>query len=744
MASDIELKIAADVQQAVNGIQSVVQKLDSMQKKTEESRKSFTSLAAAFAVVSSAINTVTGYAGRLVSAFQSVSTAYAVQEQAERRLQSTLDATQNAIGMSASELLSMAEALSEVTTYTDQEIIAVEQMLIATRRISREVMPEATKAVLDMAAATGDDAAGAAHDLAQALADPAGEIESLKEKGIQLSEEQRRNIQRVQEQNGVYEAQKLLLKEVAGTYGGMAEAIADTDTGKLTQIRNAWEDIKEGLGEGLLNTIQPALDALYASLVKIRDWVDSSNRKAAGSASIIDILSLGNAGIASYDYSSLTNEDLQNILAGSLYYNLTDEQKSRFNPRIPATMHGISAQERTLIEDYILPEIARRNASPSVSYGTGAAPGMAGSIQRVVLPSSLGIDTLSETISTAVGAFEDLGLRLERARPYNVQDFLSKNGSLSSSYQIDAINEQIASVQDYLAAFSGNDEVTKYLKEINDALVKQKEALEGAKEGTEEWSETWYKMRDTVQEVASSVFSFFDSSVSLIQQYADNAAAELEELEDKWDEYFEDLDEKQANQRDSLNAMLASGNISYEDYIDAMNDLDEIRAEAEEKRADEEEEARQKANELGKAAFEADKANQIAQATANAALAITNIWASHAGNIPLAATLTALSAATTGVQIATIAAQQYTPLAAGGIVTSPTTALIGEGGTPEAILPLNDGNMDRFGLGSAESGVINLTINIGTVYSKEDLADEIFHGIERAQRTGSLPNWRYA
>ena len=275
MASDIELKIAADVQQAVNGIQSVVQKLDSMQKKTEESRKSFTSLAAAFAVVSSAINTVTGYAGRLVSAFQSVSTAYAVQEQAERRLQSTLDATQNAIGMSASELLSMAEALSEVTTYTDQEIIAVEQMLIATRRISREVMPEATKAVLDMAAATGDDAAGAAHDLAQALADPAGEIESLKEKGIQLSEEQRRNIQRVQEQNGVYEAQKLLLKEVAGTYGGMAEAIADTDTGKLTQIRNAWEDIKEGLGEGLLNTIQPALDALYASLVKIRDWVDS-------------------------------------------------------------------------------------------------------------------------------------------------------------------------------------------------------------------------------------------------------------------------------------------------------------------------------------------------------------------------------------------------------------------------------------------------------------------------------------
>ena len=29
-------------------------------------------------------------------------------------------------------------------------------------------------------------------------------------------------------------------------------------------------------------------------------------------------------------------------------------------------------------------------------------------------------------------------------------------------------------------------------------------------------------------------------------------------------------------------------------------------------------------------------------------------------------------------------------------------------------------------------------------YSKEELSEEIFNGIERAQRTGALPNWRYA
>ncbi len=114
------------------------------------------------------------------------------------------------------------------------------------------MLPEATRAVLDMAAATCDDAAGAAKNLAQALADPAGEIESLKEKGIQLTEEQAENIKKVQEQNGVYEALNLLLQEVAGVYGGMAEAITFTDTGKFQQISNVWNDIKEGLGAGFL------------------------------------------------------------------------------------------------------------------------------------------------------------------------------------------------------------------------------------------------------------------------------------------------------------------------------------------------------------------------------------------------------------------------------------------------------------------------------------------------------------
>ncbi|MBO8436158.1 MAG: phage tail length tape measure family protein [Spirochaetes bacterium] len=155
---------------------------------------------------------------KITTAVRATVDAYSAQEQAEIRLQTTLKATQNAVGMSASELLDLADSLQKVTAYSDQEIIAVEGILAATRKVGRDVMPEATNAVLNMAAAIGEEATLAAERLAQALADPAGEIESLKEAGIQLTEAQSENVKGVQEQNGIYSAQKIILKEIAG-YG---------------------------------------------------------------------------------------------------------------------------------------------------------------------------------------------------------------------------------------------------------------------------------------------------------------------------------------------------------------------------------------------------------------------------------------------------------------------------------------------------------------------------------------------
>lgn len=752
MANNISIKISADVQQALNGIQSVNQKLDSMLKTAENTKKSFMGLTAGFTVVTSAISTVISAVQKAVDAGAELIRTYSLQEQAERRLQTVLRATQNAVGMSASELFDLADSLSSVTAYSDQEIIAVEQMLAATRKISSEVMPEATKAVLDMAAATGDDAAGAAKDLAQALSDPAGEIESLKEKGIQLSKEQAENIKRVQEQNGVYEAQKLLLKEVAGTYGGMAEAIADTDTGKLKQISNVWQDIKEGLGEGLLNLIQPALDTLYERLSDISNLVDGINERRNFKETVESITVPGAANV---DLSGYSLETLQAAMQGNRY-NLarqgwlwSESSQRDANPFYQgmteeewrsSTMGGGRYTEADYL-DYQALEEAILNAMidirrEQINEKANAQSALSG-ITASLVPSS-GF-TGGAAMPLTAGFMQTPEQAVEFGAKFNdVSSFIESNKALSSSYQKDTIQNQIEQVQEYMSVVNESSKEYGYLSEILDSL----QAELGV---SDETIDSWEKYKEAVSELFSEIGSLTSSVSDFLGILADSAKDELDAVTEKWDEYFEDLDKKQEKQSDSLNAMLASGNISYSDYIDSMNAMDEERSKAEEQAADEEDAKRSEANEKARAAFQAEQANQVAQATMNAALSITEIWSKYGSNPVFAGVLTGISAAATAMQISTIAAQQYTPMAAGGITQGPTRTLLGEGNPHELVMPLTEGNLERFGLGGGSSnGVINISINIGAVYSKDALADEIFKGIERAQRTGALPKWRYA
>jgi hypothetical protein len=67
-------------------------------------------------------------------------------------------------------------------------------------------------------------------------------------------------------------------------------------------------------------------------------------------------------------------------------------------------------------------------------------------------------------------------------------------------------------------------------------------------------------------------------------------------------------------------------------------------------------------------------------------------------------------------------------LANGGIVTSPTLALIGEGNGPEAVIPLN--RMGDFGMG----GGMNITVQAGLVSTPDQIGQQIIEAIQRAQR----------
>lgn len=806
MPSNIQLKVSADISSAVQGIRQVNTTLGQMQASVQSAISRFSRIATSAVAVTGAVGAVAAVISSVVDNVRELVSAYSAQEQAETRLQAVLKATGNAAGMSASEMMALADSLQKVTTYTDQEIMAVEQMLASTRLIGREVMPEATKAVLDMAAATGDDAAGAAKDLAQALADPAGEIESLKEKGIQLTDAQAENIKKVQEQNGLYQAQLLLLQEVEGTYGGIAEAIGNTDTGKLTQLQNAWQDLKEGLGEVLMDSIDGLVDYTLSIVDQLSDYVARSNQAhdsaewasgyiAAGDSSRVHTLTDDQlaAIVSNGIYSALYND----IQAGASYNLSPDEQASlgvyaeavrqqelrarmgvwsaidahyggaqpvRYNSSpdeilanqldVGSALDDRYAQER---EDAISAASDLINSNSALSISAQVA-----SIDSRISEAWQAIDSLIETGGDSegmIGMLEQIITSLEAQREVLTAtdlptgsslaaDYIRANSGLSQTAQLDQLNSEIWKASQYMADPSISEDQRTYLQEIIAGLNEEKLALLGVADAAEDAEDATSGMqssiKDTLPEIISASIDLVGSIGDLFSTLADNAASALDEVTSKWDEYFTDLEAKQERQSETLSALLGAGVISYQDYIDGMNALDETRSEKQAEAQKEEEEAREKANQLAQAAFVAEQANALASATMTGAQAIMNVWAEPALPVWAKATYTGLVAATTATQIAAISSQQYTPMATGGIVTGPTHALIGEGGSPELVLPLNDENRDRFGLSGAGDGAIYLTINIGTAYTGDQLATDVFRGIEMAQRTGALPKWRYA
>ena len=105
------------------------------------------------------------------------------------------------------------------------------------------------------------------------------------------------------------------------------------------------------------------------------------------------------------------------------------------------------------------------------------------------------------------------------------------------------------------------------------------------------------------------------------------------------------IDKNAESEKAILEGKLEKGVISQKEYEKKLAEIDEQTAERKEQ--------------ANKEAFEKNKRMSILQAVINGALAITNVWAQHAGVPIVAGILTAITAATTAAEIAVIASQKY-------------------------------------------------------------------------------------
>lgn len=652
---------------------------------------------------------------KVINVSKELISTYKTASKQQTTLTAVIKATGNQIGAYKGEMEDYALELQDLTGISDEVIKAAEQTLIATQTLDKDGLKRATADAADLGVALGTDAASAARMLAIALQDPEEGLTRLRRSGIAFTDAEREQIAAMQEAGDLAGAQAAILDKIESKYKGIAKAVGDTPVGTLDKLHETWGDIKENLGQSILESIEPALNLLLSTLKQIREWTTkatSGNAKKlvfgeqiGGDFSDEHILET----LRNYNVSELEkalNEAAEiyvNGYQGAIYTSYKFlEQGSAETSRRMALIKQVIAELKQEAEDAAA---AIRNAEPgaeeTILGQIGALIGddedvaelrskiAQGNSLLMLIPDMYDPDNIDAETQAMIDKLE---AQIE-AWEQELEDILNDGKFVPKDYladynkQVGELSLQLIAIDEQIeeARKQGNTGALGYLEKVKEELTETFTTLVNGEQTVEEilddpkWYERLAEIQGMLSSFASETQRLFNSIAKAITQPFDEAATAIEK----------DLRELQKDakaEQDDIKRRYDAGVISYEEYLDKT-------AEAKKAAKEKEDELNRQKEEANRKAFEANKANSLAQAVINAAQSITSIWAQYGAAPYVAAALTAISAAATGIEIGTIAKQEYVPaLARGGITTGETIARIGDNPSGnEAVIPLPQG-----------------------------------------------------
>ena len=231
---------------AGNKIQQIIEILTKGGKKSEKEIKGVSNSLGGLAKKAGIAAAAYFGTGMLLDAVKQSVTAFAQQEQAEKKLEF-------AAGSMSTSLIKQAQALQRVTRFGDEAIIA-QQAYLASLGLTEDQIKDTISASLDLSAATGMSLESAVMNTSKTLSGMAGELgEKLGPGFRELSQEA------LKAGDGI--------KFIAEQFGGTAVADAETFTGQIDQMWNAFGDLQEELGERFAPTILNIVDGF-------KDWIE--------------------------------------------------------------------------------------------------------------------------------------------------------------------------------------------------------------------------------------------------------------------------------------------------------------------------------------------------------------------------------------------------------------------------------------------------------------------------------------
>src|SRR3990167_2754340 len=207
--------------------------------------------------------------------------AAAESQAALSQLNAVIKSTGGVAGVTSKAAIDLSKSLQKVTTFSDESVLEAENLLLTFTKIGKKIFPQATKTVLDMSIALGQDTKSSAIQLGKALQDPILGITALRRVGVNFNDKQKEVITNLVETGHSLDAQKLILKELQTEFGGSAEAASTTFGGALKQLNNALNDLQETFGRVIINAITPFVKS-FAAWATSKDGENAINNLILG------------------------------------------------------------------------------------------------------------------------------------------------------------------------------------------------------------------------------------------------------------------------------------------------------------------------------------------------------------------------------------------------------------------------------------------------------------------------------
>lgn len=200
--------------------------------------------------------------------------------------EAVIKSTGGAAGITAQEMANMAADLSAangMSLFSDDAILGAQNVLATFTNIKGVGFEDATGAILDISQALGTDLQSATIQVGKALNDPTQGISALSRVGVSFTEQQKQQIETMQEAGDMAGAQAIIIAELNKEFGGSAAAAVNTYAGQMTVLTEQFNDVKGSVGEALLPILMelgrfavayvvPAVQQMAAAFT---EWINS-------------------------------------------------------------------------------------------------------------------------------------------------------------------------------------------------------------------------------------------------------------------------------------------------------------------------------------------------------------------------------------------------------------------------------------------------------------------------------------